>query len=212
MEFSNFLKYIPKIAKETLPAIKSHSKMIPPERIKLLEGLNIENILSRKAAVMMLFYPKNHLTHLALIVRNAYPGVHSSQIAFPGGKVEPFDKNLSETALRETFEEIGVSKDQIEVIRSFTKVYIPPSNYLVSPFLGICHEEIIFKPNPEEVSDIIELPLQHFLNDDNIIHLNMNTSYANEIEVPAFKIDGYIIWGATAMMMSELKDIIKKVL
>ncbi|MFK7001553.1 NUDIX hydrolase [Flavobacterium oreochromis] len=212
MEFSNFLKYIPKIAKETLPAIESHCKMIPPERTKLLEELSLQNIICKKAAVMMLFYPKNYLTHLALIVRNSYPGVHSSQIAFPGGKVELYDKNLSETALRETYEEIGISQDKIKIIRPFTEVYIPPSNYLVAPFLGISQEELIFKLNPEEVADIVELPLHDFLDDNNITHVNMKTSYANEIKVPAFKIDDHIIWGATAMMMSELKDIIKKVL
>ncbi|AEW85015.1 CoA pyrophosphatase [Flavobacterium columnare] len=212
MEFSNFLKYIPKIAKETLPAKESHSKMIPIERIKFLEELNIETIIAKKAAVMMLFYPKNHFTHLALIVRNSYPGVHSSQIAFPGGKIETCDKNLSETALRETDEEIGIPKNKIQLIRPFTEVYIPPSNYLVYPFLGICQEELFFNLNPEEVADIVELPLHHFLDDRNITYVNMDTSYAAKIKVPAFEIDGHIIWGATAMMMSELKDTIKKVL
>ena len=108
MDFSDFLKHVPKIAKESLPATIAHAKMIPPERIELLENQDFSQIIPKKAAVLMLLYPKETTTHLALIVRNSYPGIHSSQIAFPGGKVEEIDLSLSQTALRETHEEIGV--------------------------------------------------------------------------------------------------------
>ena len=212
MEFSDFLKYIPKIAKESLPATEAHAKMVPPERIEFLQKQNTKDIIPKKAAVMMLFYPKVKQTCLALIVRNSYPGIHASQIAFPGGKVELFDANLSETALRETHEEIGIPKDKIDVIRAFSEVYIPPSNYLVAPFLGISSEELFFELNPEEVSGLIEMPLAHFLDESNVIHISMTTSYATDIKVPAFQIGEHLIWGATAMMMSELKEIIKKVM
>ncbi len=160
----------------------------------------------------MLLYPKNKITHLALIVRNSYPGIHASQIAFPGGKVEESDTSLSETALRETYEEIGVNSDKVMVDRAFSEVYIPPSNFLVSPFLGLSKEELSFNLSPDEVSDIIELPLFQFLDDKIVVNVNMSTSYASDISVPAFQIDGHLVWGATAMMMSELKEIIKKVL
>lgn len=212
MEFQEFLKYIPKIEKETLPAIEAQLKMAPLERMtSLKENLYDINAL-RKAAVMMLFYPKNSITHLALILRNKYPGIHSSQIAFPGGKVEPEDKNLEETALRETFEEIGIAPNQIKVIRPFTEIYIPPSNFLVHPFLGVSLADIFFNPSETEVAGMVELPLDIFLDDSNVVNVPMSTSYATDIEVPAFKFGEYIIWGATAMMMSELKEVIKKVL
>lgn len=194
-----------------LPASKAHLKMAPVERIEMLKSLNPDSLNPRKAAVMMLFYPKNEETHLVLIVRNTYPGVHSSQIAFPGGKVELEDINLAHTALRETEEEIGVSKNNIEVIRSFSEVYIPPSNFLVTPFLGICHSSLDFKLQEDEVAGIIELPLQNFLNDKNVVMRKLVTSYANEIDVPAFLVHEHIVWGATAMMMSELKETIKMV-
>ena len=148
---------------------------------------------------------------MALIVRNSYPGIHASQVAFPGGKVELFDKDLSETALRETHEEIGIPKDKVIVVRPFSEVYIPPSNYLVSPFLGFSNEELYFILNPEEVAGLIELPLYQFLDESNVVTINMTTSYANNIEVPAFQIGDNLVWGATAMMMSELKELIKKV-
>ncbi len=212
MQFSDFLKYVPKIAKESLPATIAHAKMVPPERIESLNNQDFSKNTPRKAAVLMLLYPKNKITHLALIVRNSYPGIHSSQIAFPGGKVEDFDGSLSETALRETHEEIGVDSDKINVIKAFSEVYIPPSNFLVSPFLGFSNEELSFTPCPDEVSGIIELPLFKFLDDEIVVEVNMSTSYATNISVPAFQINDHLVWGATAMMMSELKEIIKKVL
>ncbi len=212
MDFSEFLKYIPKIAKESLPATHAHAKMVPPERIEFLQKQNMQNVVPKKAAVMMLLYPKNKLTHLALIVRNSYPGIHASQVAFPGGKVELFDSDLSETALRETHEEIGVGKDKINVIRAFSQVYIPPSNYLVAPFLGVSYEELFFDLCPDEVSGLIEMPLNRVLDEANVTQVKMTTSYAEDISVPAFQMDEHLIWGATAMMLSELKEIIKKVL
>src|SRR6478736_4863927 len=109
MDFLDFIKCVPKIEKEKLLAAEAHVKMAPKERIAALEAGNFNLEKARKAAVMMLLYPKNKVTHLALILRNSYPSVHSSQIAFPGGKVEAGDQSLEETALRETHEEIGIS-------------------------------------------------------------------------------------------------------
>ena len=104
MDFDKFREYIPQILLETLPGEVSHLKMAPPERVAIMETVNVDALDLRKAAVMMLVYPKNGKSHLALIVRNSYNGVHSSQIAFPGGKVEISDLSLESTALRETEE------------------------------------------------------------------------------------------------------------
>jgi 8-oxo-dGTP pyrophosphatase MutT (NUDIX family) len=209
MDFQYFLEYVPNLAEAKLPAMEAHIKMAPFERIESLKNGSLEDKSPRMAAVMMLFYPKNRITHLVLIVRNSYEGVHSGQIAFPGGKYETEDENFSRTALRETQEEVGVSPAIIDVIKSFTEVYVPPSNFIVHPFLGICKEEICFVLDPSEVSSIIELPLSVFLNDEILIQAKMSTSYAKEINVPAFDIEGHVVWGATAMMLSELKDVLK---
>ena len=212
MDFNSFKEKIAKIAQEELLGELSHLKMCPPERADLMKNIDLETVKPREAAIMMLFYPKNNKTHIALILRTSYNGVHSSQIAFPGGKVEKFDKNFQETALRETHEEIGIHQKEITVIRDFTPIYIPPSNFMVYPFLGYSNNELIFNPDPNEVAGIIELPLEHFLDENIVISTKMNTSYNEEIAVPAFKIQEHIVWGATAMMLSELKDILKKVL
>ena len=161
MDFQDFLKYVPKFVEVVLPANESHYKMAPQERIDTLNALEMISKNPKNAAVMMLFYPKNGRTHLVLIVRNSYEGIHSAQIAFPGGKYEIEDLNFENTALRETYEEIGVTLDLMEIIKSFTHIYIPPSNFLVYPFMGICKEEIVFIPDSTEVAKIIELPLSY---------------------------------------------------
>lgn len=212
MKFDAFFKVLPTIEDLELPSVSAHIKMAPLERINTLE-VGFENAhQARKAAVMMLFYPKKGITHLVLIIRNTYPGVHSSQIAFPGGKVESDDPDLKATALRETFEEIGVHADAIQVIREFTSVYIPPSNFLVAPFLGITHAEPRFMLQEDEVAGIIEVPLTLLLDDGIVLTKKMTTSYANLIDVPVFQFGDHAVWGATAMMLSELKETLKKVL
>jgi len=211
MDFQEFLQYVPKIIEASLPAFDAHVKMAPLDRVESLKNIDIKGKNPRVAAVMMLFYPKNDATHLVLIVRNSYKGVHSAQIAFPGGKYELEDQNFAETALRETHEELGIHPDKIEILKPFTELYIPPSNFMVYPFLGISKEELVFTPQLSEVADIIELPLSLFLDDALVVNTNLSTSYADNISIPAFKIEEHIVWGATAMMLSELKEILKEV-
>jgi len=212
MNFNLFFNALPNVLDLELPSISSHIKMAPLERVKMMEENSYDVSSVRKAAVMMLFYPKNDITHLLLIVRNSYPGVHSSQIAFPGGKVEDIDFDLKQTALRETHEEIGIHPNDIRVIRDFSSIYIPPSNFLVYPFLGISQTELTFTLQEEEVAGIIELPLSTLLDDSIIYHKNLETSYSKLIEVPVFQIEEHSVWGATAMMLSELKDVLNMVL
>jgi 8-oxo-dGTP pyrophosphatase MutT (NUDIX family) len=209
MDFQDFLQIVPRFNDVILPGEEAHNIMVPKERLEKMKSINMDLIRPKHAAVMMLFYPKAGLTHLVLILRNSYKGVHSSQVAFPGGKYEREDLDFEYTALRETHEEIGVSPSMITVLKEFTQLYIPPSNFMVYPFLGLSKEEISFNPDPKEVAGIIELPLAVFLSDSIIVHSNIATSYASSVEVPAFKINDHIVWGATAMMLSELKEVLK---
>ena len=212
MHFDEFLKQAPKILNVELPATLAHAKMVPPNREELIRNTDFSKIAPKKAAVMMLFYPKNFQTHLALILRTSYNGVHSSQIAFPGGKVELEDFDLKHTALRETHEEIGIHPNSINVIRAFTEVYIPPSNFMVYPFLGYSQDELEFILQEDEVAGIVEFPLIDFLDDKILTTTTMNTSYAGSIDVPGFQVKEHFIWGATAMILSELKETLKMVL
>ena len=209
MEFNHFINNIANLKKEKLLASDAHIKMAPLERITYLKDKSYTEKKPRNAAVLMLIYPKNHLAHLALIVRNTYPGVHSSQISFPGGKEELEDGTLEITALRETEEEVGVAMHKVEVIRQSSEIYIPPSNFLVTPYLGFSTENLEFIPNPDEVKRVLELPIHQLLNDEIIVQTKMTTSYAEDIDVPAFQVEKYVVWGATAMMLSELKELFK---
>ncbi len=193
----------------SVPGESSHFIMAPEMRVKELNRIQIEDRNPRNAAVMMLFYPREGKTYIALILRPEYEGVHSGQIALPGGKVEMQDLNFTHTALRETQEEIGVQATTVEVIKTLTKVYIPPSNFWVHPFLGFTNKKPDFILQKEEVAQIIEVPLHDLLDDTNVSSQKLSTSYAENIEVPSFKLNGYVVWGATAMMLSELKMFIK---
>ena len=192
---------------------ESHNKMAPTLRLDELRKLKENTIIKKKAAVMVLFYPdKKQEVNLLLMLRETYKGVHSNQVGFPGGKVEKIDKNLLETALRETYEEVGVPPNRVETIRELSTIYIPPSNFEVQPYVGLYRNPLPFVLEIAEVASLIEVPLSDFMNDENIISENLSTSYATNIDVPAFKLNGYVVWGATAMIMSELKELLKQLL
>lgn len=213
MNFDNFLKSISKIENIPLPAEASQFKMVPPFRQELVKQQKNKIKNAKKAGVMALFYPdKYQNTTLILILRKTYSGVHSAQVGFPGGKFEDKDKSLQNTAVRETFEEIGVPIQDINVVKQLTQVYIPPSNFYVQPFIGFSQNTPNFIKQDDEVEAIIEVKLQHFLDERQLITQTVSTSYCVEVEVPAFKLNNYVVWGATAMMLNEIKDLLKQML
>lgn len=213
MDFRDFEKRIVKVTKMELPGEAIQFKMAPIERLQELKRVAREKNTAKQAGVMSLFYPsEDYETRLILILRKTYKGVHSAQVGFPGGKLEAQDGTIQDAALRETEEEVGVSRNTISVLKKLTEIYIPPSNFFVQPFLGITSEFPKFVPQEEEVEALIEVTLLDFMNDANIITQTLSTSYATSIEVPAFKLNGHIVWGATAMMLNEVRELLKMVL
>ena len=211
MRFEEFLKSVSKIKNIPLPAEASHFKMVPPFRQELLKKQKEAIKKAKHAGVLSLFYPDEDMeTKFVLILRKTYKGVHSAQVAFPGGKLEAQDASLRDTALRETFEEVGVPIETVHIVRSISQVYIPPSNFCVQPFIGFTQTRPEFIKQDDEVEALIEIDLEHFLDEQSLISKKVKTSYSIEVEVPAFKLNDYVVWGATAMMLSEIKDLLKQ--
>ncbi len=213
MDFQEFENKIVKITKMELPGESVQFKMAPVERLAELKKIAIQKQTARKAGVLALFYPsEENKTTLALILRKTYKGVHSAQIGFPGGKHEEEDASLKETALRETEEEVGVKREAVSVLKQLTDVYIPPSNFFVQPFLGITNSTPKFILQEEEVEALVEVPLLHFMDDSIKTIQTLSTSYAKNIEVPAFTLNDHLVWGATAMMLNEIREMLKELL
>jgi 8-oxo-dGTP pyrophosphatase MutT (NUDIX family) len=213
MQFSEFEKRVVKLKNLDLPGEDFHFMMAPLERLQALNHRTIEMKSVKKAAVLCLFYPSpSRDTRFVLILRKAYKGVHSGQVGFPGGKLERSDLNLEHTALRETEEEVGVHQHRVLVLKKMTEVYIPPSNFFVHPFLGITDHTPVFIPQEDEVEQVIEVPLLEFLSEEAKIIQSLSTSYAKNIEVPAFHLQGHVVWGATAMMLNEVRELLQKVM
>lgn len=212
MQFSEFLIRIVNVKNLELPGEAFHLKMAPIERLLELKQKAREMKTAKQAAVLCLFYPSSEgETRLILILRKTYKGVHSAQVGFPGGKVESQDPSLLDAALRETEEEVGIPVADISVLKQLTEIYIPPSNFFVQPFLGITSKTPQFILQENEVEALIEVPLNEFLNDAIKITQSLNTSYAKDIQVPAFHLQGHLVWGATAMMLNEIREILKQV-
>ena len=185
------------LLRHKLPGEKAQLRMAPTFRGNLTSvGLPIE------AAVLVLFYPSDGNTHLVFIKRNEYDGPHSAQVSFPGGAREANDLSLEETALRETREELGVD-GQIEVLGALTPLHIPVSNFMVYPFVGWMEKSPVFRPDPSEVQYVIEAALTGLQDPSNS---DSETLYHHEqsIEAPFYRVGKDKIWGATAMMLSEV--------
>lgn len=212
MDFNVFLKLVSNLDTVSLPQKRAHDKMTPLHRKSLKVNNNILS-KAKRAAVLALFYPDdNYQTKFVLILRNTYKGQHSAQVSFPGGKPEKDDGTLRNTALRETFEEVGVPAQSIKILKKISSVYIPTSNFNVQPYLAMLQDKPLFKKDPREVNKIIEVNLSYFLESQRVVNHKVLLANNTDVEVPAFNLYGHIVWGATAMMLSEIKDLLKPML
>lgn len=157
---------------------------------------------------MICCYPKlDNLFYFPLIHRTEYPGVHSGQISLPGGKMESQDRNLWHTATRELNEELGVRTQDLKQIRQLSSLYIPPSNFWVTPYLGFLDTPTSFIPEKREVADVIEVSLDA-LTALILEKRKLETSYLKRQKIPGYALENHYVWGATAMILTELKMIL----
>jgi len=183
-----------------LPGEKVQNRMAPTFR-----GTFSHQVEPVRAAILALMYPSGGKIHLVFIKRNEYDGAHSGQVSFPGGVWEPGDHNLADTALRETREELGVTGD-IEILGTLTELHIPVSNYQVTPFVGWMDHTPEFSPEASEVQYIIETPLDALISPAARDTETMER-HGKHIEAPFYKAGSDKIWGATAMMLSEVLEL-----
>lgn len=189
-----------------LPGREAQYRMAPVNRSR--ETLDISGANYRPSAVLVLFcQDANGRLFLPLIERMVYSGVHSGQVALPGGKFEERDGNLQNTALRECREEIGI--EGAEVLGQLTQLHIPVSGFMVQPFLGVYRP-----PAPEfigqerEVKKLINLEVAHLLSPGIVKTGQVNLPNNLKMQVPYFDVNGHMVWGATAMILSELKEVL----
>ncbi|MDD4968151.1 MAG: CoA pyrophosphatase [Paludibacter sp.] len=195
---------------QPLPGVSSHQKMSPSHRVQEFSGLTDMQPVARKSAVLILLFPDNEKLKTVFIKRSEYDGIHSGQISFPGGKYENSDKTFEDTALRETMEEIGVGQDRIEIIGKLSDFYIPPSNFLVKVFVGYSNQRPQYIPDKKEVQSVIEVNIEDLYDNRNITEKEFySTSRKIKVNAPSYSINGVEIWGATAMIVSELLDVLK---
>lgn len=205
----SFVKQLAHCLLDPLPGKSAHARMMPfPERLN--EAVAEDHT---KASVMILLREINNKIQFPLILRNAgsVNDPHRGQIGLPGGRFETSDHNLAFTALRETREEIGIPSELIQIIGSLTPLYIPVSKNLVHPFIGFLTQESEYQLQESEIQDIFHCSLESITNPDNIQYRKINTSYAKDLNVQGFQIENRWIWGATAMMLAELKELIYKI-
>ncbi|MBL4652986.1 MAG: CoA pyrophosphatase [Flavobacteriales bacterium] len=211
MNFKEFQSKLSAQLQLPLPGIDAQLKLAPYARITRKMASELDSA-PKLSAVLALVFPKNNEPHILLTLRNSYKGVHSLQVSFPGGKREDTDTSFEQTALRETEEEVGISPKSIQIIGKLTEVYIPPSRFLVHPFVGVTSTQPIYKPNATEVAEIIECSLSQLLDDDVIKEKDIFVSTTQlKMKTKYFDINGHVVWGATAIMLSELKEIIKQI-
>lgn len=207
MIFPDFVNALYNSFNDPLPGPVSHLLMSPNGR-PLAKDYQKKFGEARRSAVLILFYPIHFEPHFVLIQRPKYEGTHSAQMSFPGGKMEKEDLSLKHTALRETQEEIGILPESIQVLGEITEVYIPPSNFLVLPFVGFLDEKPVFVKDDREVDEVVNIPVTELLDDRNIERGVVQENNEHRIVAPYFLLKNKVVWGATAVMLSEIRQMI----
>lgn len=202
LPFDPFLQQLSTRLQQPLPGPPAQYAMAPQMRLPKDKYLKQDNN-PRESAVMILLYPHDGDPYLVLIERPTYEGAHSGQISLPGGRVEPEDDSLAITALRETEEEVGVIRDKITVVGELTDLYIPASRFLVYPFVGYVMDTPTFVPERKEVAAILEVPLRYLSQPHVRKQTKMRLFNNMWVNTPYFDIQGRVVWGATAMILSE---------
>jgi len=207
MDFQRFITQLKITINKDLPGEESHQKMrvIYDQSIEL----PFSKINSTQAAVLILLYLADNEIYFFLTKRTDELKNHKGQISLPGGKQEGNEK-LIDTALRETQEEIGINKTSISIIGTITPLFVPVTGFMIYPFIGYSLNKLDPKPDPVEVATIFSVNISDLLNKENRTTEQRNIR-GYDVQVPYFKLNDYQVWGATSMILSEFRDLIKSI-
>lgn len=211
MTFSERTSALRNITTNNLPGEQAHSDLMPVNRpFSSQVKMNAQDF--RQSAVAMVLYEDGNELMSLLIQRPFYEGVHSRQIAFPGGKRDPEDPNIEFTARRECMEEVAIPMEDLSLLGRLTDVYIPTSKFIVSPHLFAVDSLPDLIPDEREVDEIIPFNVSRLLEADSINYTDMNFGNGfKQKNVPYFAIEDKIVWGATGMILSEFRTILRQI-
>lgn len=198
----DFFNWLQQRLSRPLPGEPAQLSMIHVRRPKLSEAPKE----ARKSAVLVLLHIQDKLPAVVLIERTADGGVHSGQIAFPGGRQEDTDVDFADTALREANEEVALKRDTVRVLGQLTGLYIPVSNFVVYPVLAFSASRPLLYPYDGEVSRILHVPLPELFSRKESVSVPVSGTTNMIMRVPAYLPEEHtIVWGATAMILAELE-------
>lgn len=209
MDFDRLIARLEMVLNTPLPGQKAHRLMspLPVDARRFDPKIPLNH---RKSGVLLLFYPEKEGAFFPLIKRPEYVGFHSGQVALPGGKMELEDASIIQTALREAEEEVGIKQEEVKILGQLSDLYIPTSNFLVSPVIGFLDYRPNFVPEAKEVSRIISADLPLLLHPDTRKQTVLDFGKNGKLTTPYFEIEGEIVWGATAMILSELIQLLDR--
>lgn len=205
--YSSFLTYLREALRGDLSGLEAHQKMLPPGR--RMKNNENELALTKLSSVLLLLYPEGEQIYICLIKRPTHMRHHPGQIGFPGGKVEKDDFSAEKAALREAQEEVGIDPSNIEILGRLSELYVEVSQFSIQPFVAWADHKPDFLVNTDEVEKLILFPLNDFVANETIMETELDT-FSGRMRVKYYPYNSEIIWGATAMILSELIEILKK--
>ncbi len=206
MQFDQFHPLLINALRQPMPGEAAQDLMAPVGRPST-ESLLLKYPNHRKSAVLMLLYPdQNGLAHTVFMERAHDGSLHGGQISFPGGGIEQGDLLPEHAALREFEEELGLEMQHIRIAGALTPLFIPASKFMVYPFIGMCETPPSFRPDPIEVHSIVETSVQDVMQLKEGVG-DFKTSYGT-LTAPCYHLKSHLLWGATAMIVSEFRVLI----
>jgi 8-oxo-dGTP pyrophosphatase MutT (NUDIX family) len=200
----NFLNLLKTYLSSDKPGEWAQKLMMPEGRI--LTPNHTKN--PTPSAILLVLFESNTKIYFPLIRRSIYDGLHSGQMAFPGGKYEETDSDLIATALRETEEEIGIDPKLLNILGTLSPLYIPITNMEILPVVAYVNTKPQFVLNNLEVDELFEVNISDFLSSETKKKENWNLR-DNWVDVPYYYLQEQKVWGATAMILSEFEQIVK---